>query len=83
MSGPTWPPPKTPGSPERPVPQMSDSGSALYRQPPKKVSLDTRPKYVVHDQITGGGGMASRYMATGPTGKNMVVGLTLHWACLV
>ncbi|XP_023829273.1 thyroid receptor-interacting protein 6-like isoform X4 [Salvelinus sp. IW2-2015] len=70
MSGPTWPPPKTLGSPERPVPQMSDSGPAVYRQPPKKVSLDTRPKYVVHDQNRrggGGGGMATRYMATGTT----------------
>ncbi|XP_014062390.2 thyroid receptor-interacting protein 6 isoform X1 [Salmo salar] len=71
MSGPTWLPPKTPGSPERPVPQMSDSGSAVYRQPPKKVSLDTRPKYVVHGQITGGGGMATRYMLTGSTAGPM------------
>ncbi|XP_014062399.1 thyroid receptor-interacting protein 6-like isoform X2 [Salmo salar] len=71
MSGPTWPPPKTPGSPERPVPQMSDSGPAVYREPPKKVSSDTRPKYVVHDQNREGGGMASRYMATGPTAGPM------------
>ncbi|XP_038851163.1 thyroid receptor-interacting protein 6-like [Salvelinus namaycush] len=73
MSGPTWPPPKTLGSPERPVPQMSDSGPAVYRQPPKKVSLDTRPKYVVHDQNRrgGGGGMATRYMATGTTAGPM------------
>ncbi|XP_071189859.1 thyroid receptor-interacting protein 6-like [Salvelinus alpinus] len=68
MSGPTWPPPKTPGSPERPVTQMSDSGLAVYRQPPKKVSSDTRPKYVVYEQNKEGGGeMAGRYMATGPT----------------
>ncbi|XP_020346301.1 thyroid receptor-interacting protein 6-like isoform X1 [Oncorhynchus kisutch] len=65
MSGPTWPPP------ERPVPQMSDSGPAVYRQPPKKVSSDTRPKYVVHDQNRGGGGMATRYMASGPTAGPM------------
>nr|XP_046184371.1 lipoma-preferred partner homolog [Oncorhynchus gorbuscha] len=70
MSGPTWPPPKTLGSPERPVPQMSDSGPAVYRQPPKKVSSDTRPKYVVHDQNRGGG-MATRYLASGPTAGPM------------
>ncbi|CDQ62271.1 unnamed protein product [Oncorhynchus mykiss] len=71
MSGPTWPPPKTPGSPERPVPQMSDSGPAVYRQPPKKVSSDTRPKYVVHDQNRGGGGMATRYLAKRSTAGPM------------
>nr|XP_046185383.1 thyroid receptor-interacting protein 6-like isoform X1 [Oncorhynchus gorbuscha] len=71
MSGPTWPHPKTPGSPERLVPQMSDSGSAVYRQPPKKVSPDARPKYVVHDQNRGGGGMATRYLATRSTAGPM------------
>ncbi|XP_052315522.1 thyroid receptor-interacting protein 6-like isoform X29 [Oncorhynchus keta] len=71
VSGHTWPPPKTPDSPERPVPQMSDSGPAVYRQPPKKVSSDTRPKYVVHDQNRGGGGMATRDMASGPTAGPM------------
>ncbi|XP_052315517.1 thyroid receptor-interacting protein 6-like isoform X22 [Oncorhynchus keta] len=71
MSGPTWPPLKTLGSPERPVPQMSDSGPAVYRQPPKKVSLDTRSKYVVHDQNRGGGGMATRYLATRSTAGPM------------
>uniref|UniRef100_A0A674F7J1 Zyxin n=1 Tax=Salmo trutta TaxID=8032 RepID=A0A674F7J1_SALTR len=70
MSGPTWPPTKTPGSPERPVPQMSQSGPAVNRQPPKKVSLDPWPKYVVYDQ-NGGGGMATRYMASGPTAGPM------------
>uniref|UniRef100_A0A4W5MWE8 Uncharacterized protein n=1 Tax=Hucho hucho TaxID=62062 RepID=A0A4W5MWE8_9TELE len=70
MSDPTWLPPKTLGSPERPVPQMSDSGPAVYRQPPKMVSFDTRPKYVVYDQNRGGG-MATRYMATRPTAGPM------------
>uniref|UniRef100_A0A4W5MWC0 Thyroid hormone receptor interactor 6 n=1 Tax=Hucho hucho TaxID=62062 RepID=A0A4W5MWC0_9TELE len=70
MSGPTWLPPKTMGSPERPVPQMSHSGSAVYRQPPKKVSSDTCLEYVVYDQNRGGG-MATRYMATGPTAGPM------------
>uniref|UniRef100_A0A8C8MN10 Zyxin n=3 Tax=Oncorhynchus tshawytscha TaxID=74940 RepID=A0A8C8MN10_ONCTS len=71
MSGPTWPPPKAPDSPERPVPLISDSGPAVYRQQPKKVSSDTRPKYVVHVQNRGGGGMATRYMATSPTAGPM------------
>ncbi|XP_052315508.1 thyroid receptor-interacting protein 6-like isoform X14 [Oncorhynchus keta] len=71
MSGPTWPPPKTLGSPERPVPQMSDSGPAVYRQPPKKVSSDARPKYVIHDKNRGGGGMATRYLATRSTAGPM------------
>ncbi|XP_045577659.1 thyroid receptor-interacting protein 6 isoform X2 [Salmo salar] len=70
MSGPTWPPPKTLGSPERPDPPMSQSGPAVNRQPPKKVSLDPWPKYVVYDQ-NGGGGMATRYMASGPTAGPM------------
>lgn len=71
MSGPTWLPPRTLGSPERTVPQMSHSGPAMYRQPPMKVSSDPRPKYGVYDQKGGGGGMATRYMATGPTGGPM------------
>nr|XP_029522692.1 thyroid receptor-interacting protein 6-like isoform X2 [Oncorhynchus nerka] len=71
MSGPTWPPPKTLGSPVRPVPRMSQSGPAVYRPLPMKVSSDTRPKYVVHDQNRGGGGMASRYLATRSTAGPM------------
>ncbi|XP_041723683.1 thyroid receptor-interacting protein 6 isoform X1 [Coregonus clupeaformis] len=70
MSGPTWLPPRTLGSPERAVPQTSHSGPVMYRQPPMKVSSDPRPKYGVYDQ-KGGGGMATRYMATGPTGGPM------------
>uniref|UniRef100_A0A8C7PUC8 Thyroid hormone receptor interactor 6 n=1 Tax=Oncorhynchus mykiss TaxID=8022 RepID=A0A8C7PUC8_ONCMY len=71
MSGPTWLPPRTLSSPERTVPQMSHSGPAMYRQPPMKVSSDPRPKYGVYDQKGGGGGLATRYMATGPTGGPM------------
>ncbi|XP_064796580.1 thyroid receptor-interacting protein 6-like isoform X1 [Oncorhynchus masou masou] len=71
MSGPTWPPPKTLGSPVRPVPRLSQSGPAVYRQLPMKVSSDTRPKYVVHDQNRGGGGMAARYLATRSTAGPM------------
>ncbi|KAL0970299.1 hypothetical protein UPYG_G00240030 [Umbra pygmaea] len=66
MSGPTWLPPRTLGSPERHVPQMSHSGPAMYRQSPKAVSSDPRPKYGVYDQ--NGGVMATRFIATGPTG---------------
>ncbi|XP_059210800.1 thyroid receptor-interacting protein 6 isoform X2 [Centropristis striata] len=69
MSGPTWLPPRTLDSPERAVPQMSHSaGSAIYRAPNKKGTSDFRPKYGAYDQNGGGGGMANRYMATGPTG---------------
>ncbi|KAM6894738.1 thyroid receptor-interacting protein 6 isoform 1-T1 [Lycodopsis pacificus] len=71
MSGPTWLPPRTLDSPERAVPQMSHSaGSAIYRAPNKKGASDFRPKYGPYDQNGGGGvgGMANRYMATGPTG---------------
>ncbi|KAJ8416624.1 hypothetical protein AAFF_G00325020 [Aldrovandia affinis] len=71
MSGPTWLPPRTLGSPERPVPQISPSGPAFYR-PPKKVAVETRPKYGTYTQNgAGGSGMATRYMATGPTGGVM------------
>lgn len=74
MSGPTWLPPRTLDSPERAVPQMSHSaGSAIYRAPNKKGASDFRPKYGPYDQNGGGGGgMANRYMATGPTGKKSV-----------
>ncbi|XP_029382720.1 LOW QUALITY PROTEIN: thyroid receptor-interacting protein 6 [Echeneis naucrates] len=74
MSGPTWLPPRTLDSPERAIPQMSHSaGSAIYRAPNKKGVSDFRPKYSPYDQNGGGGGcgggeMANRYMATGPTG---------------
>ncbi|KAM9425510.1 thyroid receptor-interacting protein 6 [Pholidichthys leucotaenia] len=71
MSGPTWLPPRTLDSPERAVPQMSHSaGAAIYRVPNKKGPPDFRPKYSPYDQNGGGaaGGMANRYMATGPTG---------------
>ncbi|XP_036403513.1 thyroid receptor-interacting protein 6 [Megalops cyprinoides] len=71
MSGPTWLPPRTLGSPERPAPQISPSGAAFYR-PPKKVAVETRPKYGTYAQNgAGGSGMATRYMATGPTGGVM------------
>ncbi|KAG9346380.1 hypothetical protein JZ751_006691 [Albula glossodonta] len=67
MSGPTWLPPRTLGSPERPAPQISPSGPAFYR-PPKKAAVETRPKYGAYSQNgAGGSGMATRYMATGPT----------------
>ncbi|XP_061524647.1 thyroid receptor-interacting protein 6 isoform X4 [Phycodurus eques] len=69
MSGPTWLPPRTLDSPERAVPQMSHpAGSAIYRAPSKKGAPDFRPKYSPYDQNGGGAGMATRYMATGPTG---------------
>lgn len=69
MSGPTWLPPRTVDSPERAIPQMSHSAaSAIYRAPNKKGAPDFRPKYSPYDQ-NGGGGVATRYMATGPTGK--------------
>lgn len=68
MSGPTWLPPRTVDSPERAIPQMSHSAaSAIYRAPNKKGAPDFRPKYSPYDQ-NGGGGVATRYMATGPTG---------------
>ncbi|KAJ8008304.1 hypothetical protein DPEC_G00103450 [Dallia pectoralis] len=66
MSGPTWLPPRTLGSPERPVPQMAHSGPAVYRQTPKNVSSDPRPKYGVYEQ--NGGVMATRFIASGPAG---------------
>lgn len=71
MSGPTWLPPRTLDSPERAASQMSHSaGGAIYRAPMKKGTPDFRPKYGPYDQNGGGGGgMANRYMATGPTGK--------------
>lgn len=68
MSGPTWLPPRTLDSPERAVPQMSHSaGSAIYRAPNKKGMSDFRPKYGPYDQNGGGGVMANRYTAGGPT----------------
>ncbi|KAJ8254772.1 hypothetical protein GJAV_G00197190 [Gymnothorax javanicus] len=68
MSGPTWLPPKTLGSPERPEPQISPSGPAFYR-PPMKAAVETRPKYGSYPQNGAGANvMAPRYMATGPTG---------------
>ncbi|XP_049609315.1 thyroid receptor-interacting protein 6 [Syngnathus scovelli] len=68
MSGPTWLPPRTLDSPERAVPQMAHSaGSPVYRAPNKKAAPDFRPKYNPYDH-NGGGGTATRYMATGPTG---------------
>ncbi|KAM6949118.1 thyroid receptor-interacting protein 6 [Aplochiton taeniatus] len=71
MSGPSWLPPRTLGSPERQVPQMSHSGPAIYRAPNKKATSDPHPKYGLYDQNGGGGGMATRYIATGPTGLPM------------
>ena len=81
MSGPTWLPPRTLDSSERPVPQMSHSaGSAIYRAPNKKGTSDFRPKYGHYDQNGGGGSggggggvAANRYMATGPTGKKNTI----------
>ncbi|XP_057712330.1 thyroid receptor-interacting protein 6 [Corythoichthys intestinalis] len=67
MSGPTWLPPRTLDSPERAAPQMSHSpGSAVYRAPNKKGAPDFRPKYSPLEQ--NGGGIATRYVATGPSG---------------
>ncbi|XP_062305749.1 thyroid receptor-interacting protein 6 isoform X1 [Osmerus eperlanus] len=73
MSGPTWLPPRTLGSPERPAPQMSHSGPAIYALPNKKISSDPRPKYGGYDQNGSGrgGGVSTRYMATGPPGGPM------------
>ncbi|XP_077598344.1 thyroid receptor-interacting protein 6 isoform X1 [Stigmatopora nigra] len=60
MSGPTWLPPRTLDSPERAVPQMSHQpASAVYGAP-------FRPKYGPHEQ--NGGGIATRYVASGPSG---------------
>ncbi|XP_051510135.1 thyroid receptor-interacting protein 6-like [Myxocyprinus asiaticus] len=72
MSGPTWLPPRTLGSPDRATAAMSHTGPALYR-PPKKVLPDQRSKYSMYDQNGGPGGnsMPVRYMATGPSGGNM------------
>ncbi|XP_072315160.1 thyroid receptor-interacting protein 6 isoform X2 [Eucyclogobius newberryi] len=69
MSGPTWLPPRTVDSPDRAAPQMSHSAaSAMYRgAPSKKGAPDYRSKY--YDQNGGdGSAVATRYMATGPTG---------------
>lgn len=86
MSGPTWLPPRTLGSPERPAAQMSHAGSAYYR-PPKKGPSDQRPKYSVYDQngATGGHSVPMRYMATGPSGENIfkVSHKLLSMACFV
>lgn len=70
MSGPSWLPPRTLGSPERAIAPMSHTGPAVYR-PPKKGVPDQRPKYSMYDQNggTGGNSMPVRYMATGPSGK--------------
>ncbi|XP_019713857.1 thyroid receptor-interacting protein 6 isoform X1 [Hippocampus comes] len=70
MSGPTWLPPGALDSPERAVPQMSrPAGSPVYRAPNKKAAPDFRPKYNPYDHNgAGAGGIATRYMATGPTG---------------
>ncbi|KAI4900435.1 hypothetical protein NFI96_033087, partial [Prochilodus magdalenae] len=72
MSGPTWLPPRTLGSPERPAAQMSHAGPAYYR-PPKKGPSDQRPRYGVYDQNGAaiGHGVPTRYMATGPSGGSM------------
>ncbi|XP_069042748.1 thyroid receptor-interacting protein 6 isoform X1 [Lepisosteus oculatus] len=71
MSGPTWLPPRTLASPERPIASVSSASPAFYR-PPKKVAAETNSKYGHFDQNSGGGvGMATRYMATGPTGGMM------------
>ncbi|TRY55525.1 hypothetical protein DNTS_014038 [Danionella cerebrum] len=72
MSGPSWLPPRTLGSPDRDTAAMSHTGPALYR-PPKKGLPDQRPKYSMYDQngAPGGNGMPVRYMATGPTSGAM------------
>ncbi|XP_066578586.1 thyroid receptor-interacting protein 6 [Amia ocellicauda] len=67
MSGPTWLPPRTLGSPERPVASVPSPSPAFYR-PPKKAAGEAKPKYSHYDQNGAGGGMATRYVATGPTG---------------
>ncbi|KAF4089110.1 hypothetical protein AMELA_G00062570 [Ameiurus melas] len=72
VSSPTWQPPRTLSSPERPAAQMSHSGPAFYR-PPKKGPPDQRAKYGVYDQngAAGGNGVPSRYIATGQSGGSM------------
>ncbi|XP_038140839.1 thyroid receptor-interacting protein 6 isoform X1 [Cyprinodon tularosa] len=69
MSSPTWLPPRTLDSQDRSVPQMSHSaGPPIYQTVNNKGGPDFRgPKYAPYDQ-NGAGGMANRYMATGPTG---------------
>ncbi|MGH0179373.1 UNVERIFIED_CONTAM: hypothetical protein FKN15_001386 [Acipenser sinensis] len=68
MSGPTWLPPRTLGSPERSGVSVSASGPPAYK-PPKKVAVATTTKYGAYDQNGGPGvGVATRYQATGPTG---------------
>lgn len=69
MSGPTWLPPRTLGSPERAAPSMSHGGQSFYRAQ-KKVLADPRPKYGAYEQNGGTGGGPTRYIATGPTGEN-------------
>ncbi|XP_068611707.1 thyroid receptor-interacting protein 6 [Brachionichthys hirsutus] len=66
MSGPTWLPPRTLGSPDR-AQMAHPAGSAIYRAPNKQGGSDFRPKYGPYDQNGGGGGVANRYMAAGPT----------------
>ncbi|KAL2079775.1 hypothetical protein ACEWY4_025519 [Coilia grayii] len=65
MSGPTWLPPKTLGSPERAAPPMSQGGQSFYRAQ-KNVLADPRSKYGAYEH-NGGTGAPSRYFATGPT----------------
>ncbi|XP_067380389.1 thyroid receptor-interacting protein 6 isoform X2 [Channa argus] len=83
MSGPSWLPPRNLDSPEQAVPQMSHiAGSAIYRVPNKKGASDIRPQYAPYDQNGGGGaggGMANRYMATGPTGGPMHHSFSDHY----
>ncbi|XP_018589168.2 thyroid receptor-interacting protein 6 isoform X2 [Scleropages formosus] len=63
MSGPTWLPPRTLGSPERVTAQMCPSGPAFYRPPAKG-----NHKYGGFDQNGATGGTAPRYTAAGATG---------------
>ncbi|KAL2079798.1 hypothetical protein ACEWY4_025542 [Coilia grayii] len=65
MSGPTWLPPKTLGSPERAAPPMSQGGPSFYRAQ-KNALADPRSKYGAYEH-NGGTGAPSRYFATGPT----------------
>ncbi|KAJ3585743.1 hypothetical protein NHX12_014462, partial [Muraenolepis orangiensis] len=79
MSGPTWLPPRTLDSGEQapaPMSHVAASGD-IYRLPNKKggpAGHPARPKYSLYEQNGGGaggggeGGVATRYMATGPTG---------------
>ncbi|XP_028654244.2 thyroid receptor-interacting protein 6 [Erpetoichthys calabaricus] len=65
MSGPTWLPPKTLGSPERQNTTVSSSSSSAYKSS-KKMPQSAKQKYSAYEQNGEIGGMVSRYQTQGP-----------------